>query len=271
MFFCIPPLSRTRRRLFPFVAISVALLAGCESSIDNPSPPENVDDLLSAFQSPTGQLSAEELAQLTAEVNTRVAVIQGSNRLSLLVDLSDDVGSSTQQATTTTEALSPSDPKLLAVAKLNYVCRGMSDTLDAAANGRLRMTGKVTNEGLFPVVWGTFERCIEPSSTNEPMVIDGKFFVLKRETEAGLEQLFWFDGTIEVPSAKLTGELSFAIRPNNMLDLNVLSASGNVLVGIQVEGQEVVRDRDDTWDCELAAATCRERDSGNVVALNPSL
>jgi hypothetical protein len=261
-------MSRTRRRSLPAVLVQGVWLAACEVSIADPDPPAMVSEVVAEFQEPTGQLSLETLPQVAAAVDERVAVIEAADNFSLLVNLSDDVASSTGYGMPTTGAFDTGDSKLLAVAKLDYVCRGAGgdDTVDPATTGRARMTGKVTGDGLFPVVWGTFERCIEPA-LNSTMVIDGRFFVMKRVSDAGDDKLYWFDGTIALPHLKLIGELAFVVHANGALELSVLGDTGNLLVTLLSKGAQIVRDRDDTWDCELSTATCRDRDTGNVVGL----
>jgi hypothetical protein len=156
----------------------------------------------------------------------------------------------------------------MAVAYVTHVCDGLDressstdGTDNADANGTLELTMKLTTLGLFPVVWGHFDKCKEPAG-DAGLTLDGSIEVLRR-TRPELSWLFAFDGTLESQDDSLEGTYDFRITGAG-IQVSVPLPEGNIVVGLD-QDDIVVQDSEGTWVCDPHELTCTLEGKGTVI------
>ena len=153
---------------------------------------------------------------------------------------------------------------------IRVICRGWdgSDRPDGLKNGRAVLNFTATESGIERVVWGSFERCkFRTRRRDVPIELDGDIKIYLAGANGfyvGRDFVFALDGTVSSPElGEVDLDLAFRITQSGKLyvrvawhgDYLIYSASGDAT-------QQEIRDRNETWRCDLEAKTCEVSGSG---------
>jgi predicted DNA-binding protein len=240
---------------------------GCRQlSLDNPKPPETAA-LQERYDSPPGHLTMPDLDTVTETVMAQTEVIAETEDFSLAQNVLDEVSAKQEVVENGEEIDTTKNARLLAVANVKRICRGPEgdDVIDEAQFGSLTMTIKASPRGIFPVVWGRFDRCIDHSPMGE-LEIDGDYFIAFRHEGTSVRSLLVsFTGSIRSERVDFSGALDFRIRDDKRVELRAQATDGDVIVGVSRQGQLLVRERDRQWECDPVARRCTDQDTQEVL------
>src|SRR5688572_12206963 len=180
-----------RNRAWPTLTLVVWTVAttACNRSIDNPTAPDQTA-LEALYVHPTGALTNATLDETAAEYGRRVDVINDTGDLGVVGGVLDQVSGENSGVIDNSDTIDQSArPKRLLTVKVRYVCRGpigAQESVDAERYGTMSMQLKASEHGIYPVAWGTFDRCSDHSD-RASFVIDGDYFVAMRPAAEGFD------------------------------------------------------------------------------------
>jgi hypothetical protein len=242
-------------------------LAACGRSIDNPRAPDSLP-LQTTYDLPQGHLSAESIVETARDFAERIQLKAATGDMGMVGNVlaeAEDSGLIDDRAT-----LDQSEhPRRLLTIDITRVCRGTdpdTTSVDAERFGTMTMTLKASEHGLFPVVWGSFDRCIE-AVNGQVLTLDGDYFVsIRASSTAGqVDLLYAFSGLLTNDTVDFTGNLDFRLLADGSSEVRVHAADGDVVVGVDGLGRETVRDVVGEWVCELSELHCMNTDTQQVV------
>jgi hypothetical protein len=263
------PTTRPGAALF---ALLVHACAACQPAMDDPTPPDT-RALLSQYDSPSGELSGTRLSALADTFFAHMQTVDDTDALASVHELLNRAAAVSGIAGTESGAIEEFRPsKLLVVAQATRLCGGPDFNAEAAAiadggvsAGSIHMTLKGGRFGIFPVVWGHFDRCSEQIGDLD-VSLDGNFSLTLVRRERGRDMLYSFDGEIAAPHPRHSGSLDFRLLANGTIELRVNGSDGDVIVSRNSQQQEYVRDRHGLWTCDLAQRRCTDPRSGAVLS-----
>jgi hypothetical protein len=246
------------------IALAACLLcAACEPKLTNPTAPET-EGIEASYNSPTGTVAAN-FRQLQEMLEQQNHVIEATDGLEVVESLFDDVSQNERVAPSGDQADPTAGARLLAVARITHICRGPvgDDVIDAKKHGQVTMTIKGSPRGIFPIVWGRFDACVDHSSAG-PFTIDGEYSLTLRNVGKNRTLLFVFDGSVEVNGETIDIAFDFRVRNNGAPELRVSSDEGDVILTPTADAKLEVRDSEGSWLCDPVELTCTNEETGEV-------
>jgi hypothetical protein len=246
--------------------MSCGLTYACDRGITNPAAPD-AGDLDQRYEHPQGTLSGDNIAEVLGEFKSTVDVVNATGQLAVIKEVLDRADA--HNIVDEHGALdNDPNPKRLVTASLTYTCRGpspLTDVVDAKRYGTMTMQVKASNHGLYPVVWGAFNRCIENTS-DVPFSVAGKYFaVLSDARTGGLDTLYSFTGAVDAGVVKYDGELDFRVLANGAAEVRVPTDTGDVIIGVDNRGRILARDAVGEWLCNIVRLRCINMANNQVV------
>lgn len=238
-------------------------LAGCPSADEAPTPPD-VSDLIAAYASPDGVLTAEVAATLVREADTRLATVaDAASLVAVLVGAVDALvglealGGSERPLTAAVTSAPGLAQRSWAISlesggwlELQRRCPGWGDVRDA--RGQLNLRAVVDGNTVNPVIWGEVEAC-RALLGDEQRRYDGT--VRLHAPGLGREGiLLAIAGTLKVGDAERS--LDFDARyADGLFYLRQVIDGRSFLLGAvagQTGGEVRVVDAGGTWRCDVA-------------------
>lgn len=250
----------------PFRLIGLAaclFYAACEPSLANPKAPDT-EEIEASYDDPTGTVAANFvlLQEMLEQPNQ---VIQATDGLEVIQSLFDGVSQNERVAPGGEQADPTAGARLLAVARIEHICRGPvgDDVIDAKKHGKITMTLKGSPRGIFPVVWGRFEACVDHASSGA-FTIDGEYSMTLRKEGKGRSLLFVFDGSVEVAGSTIELAFDFRVRNNGLPELRVNGEEGDVIITPTADAKLEIRDSEGLWLCDPIMLSCANMETGEV-------
>lgn len=249
------------------IAGASLLLAACQLTLDNPTPPET-SELEDVYDSPPGRLAAPDLQDVTDAFEEQSELLRETDSLSVVGSLLDAVSTNEAVVEDGEEVDPTSGARVLAVVKVTHTCRGPvgDDVIDAERFGVVRMTLKGSGKGIFPTAWGRFENCVDHTEDGRPFTINGDYSITLRSAQNGQNVLFVFNGTIESSRLNFEGDFDFRVLSSGIAELRVTGANGDVVVALSARGQLIARDENGTWTCDPIALSCENTRTGETIS-----
>ena len=247
--------------------LALVSVAGCDRSIENPRPPDT-EPLQATYDLPPGHLSSASIAETAKDFARRLQLMAETDDLGLVTDVLTKAEESGLIADPS--QLDPSErPKRLLTVHVTHVCRGddpSNTEVDPERFGTMTMELKASEHGLFPVAWGTFDRCVEPGA-GAPVTLDGDYFAAIRSASlpGEVDILYAFSGVLTSKAVSYTGDLDFRLLADGATEVRVHGADGDVIVGIDGAVHEIARDVVGQWTCELSKLRCTNSETKQVV------
>jgi hypothetical protein len=260
---------RKPRNTYPRAALLTSawsLLYACDRGIENPTAPD-AGGLDGRYENPQGKLSGNNIAEVLADFKDRIDVVNATGQLAVInevLDRADEHDIVDEQG----ELDQDPNPKRLVTASLTYTCRGPSkftDIVDAERYGTMTMQLKLSQHGLYPVVWGTFDHCIE-SAEGAPFTVGGDYFaVLSDAPRGGLDTLYSFTGAVHAGTVEFDGELDFRVLATGAAEVRVPTDMGDVIIGVDKRARIIARDVAGEWLCNVVTLRCINMANNQVV------
>lgn len=252
------------------VGVAALTLGACApDDLELPAPPP-MDDVVAAYDNPTGTIDTARLDQVRADAQARVDALP----LDWLPELVSGLAARLRERLSgsglaTNPGIVPDDerPIIDAVARVHHVCKGFADPPGPPApaqNGTLDLTAVVEDGRLRRVIWGTGAACHQSVDVGERVtvdaVVDGTLAIyLLGSLPTGLadaQLLVSFTGTAGVMNERVPQIGSFDFRlQNGVLEVRVPVSDGEIIVGVG-SGMLTLRGRNATYSCAPAAGTC---------------
>jgi hypothetical protein len=261
------------------VALPCALASSACADVDIPQPPD-MSSVVDAFQQPTAVLNGDQLQAVIVDSTAQREIIDRLGSLEAIIS-----------AATAGIAREPLDPldvseperstrKVLSFelsgevgGRIRRVCGGWDDAQqpDRAKNGEMRLQFTATESGVGRVIWGDLEQCRITIPRSETRVqLDGEiqiYLVRARGFEFGSDYIVRLDASVAIdPQPPTQLALEFRLIGSRAVVIRVERPDGHLLYyGTANLTQPQLRDRDDTWACDLEAKTCESMSTQAVV------
>ena len=248
-------------------ALALVSVVGCDRSIDNPRAPDTAP-LQETYDRPPGHLSSAAIAETAKDFAKRLQLMADTGNMSAVTEVLSEAEDHGLIADLSTVDASENPRRLLTVA-ITRVCRGddpARQVIDPERFGTMTMQLKASEHGLFPVVWGSFEQCVQPG-IDGAVTIDGDYFAAIRPASlpGEVDMLYAFSGVLTKNTQTYEGDLDFRLLADGAIEVRVHSADGDVIVGVDGAGRELARDDAGDWICQLAKLRCTNTDTQEVV------
>jgi hypothetical protein len=267
------------------IAVTAALGACREETIDKPTPP-SMNDVLDAFTSPSGTFDAASAAAILSALDSATTAVLGNgiadriaNAIQQAVGDAQDAGRGASATKTLGSAASP--PTSIEVGGLDVVGEGVGRITricdgwgpepvpDQGANGDISLTFTFTKTRLDPVVWGNVERCLylasgrrlrfdRGGSANDLRAFVGEVASLEALAVTPLTLALDVGATVDDLPTTLKLAVRFVYQAK---DVEVLVPVPDGSVVVSVTGASTVsvlsvRARNGTFSCDLTTKRC---------------
>jgi hypothetical protein len=254
------------------LAAVAALAAGCGADrVTLPSPPMAVQDLIDAYEHPTGTVPIDSIEAAREEARRRTdaagrgprdftaqlleAVRQRLEKAGLSADPGDEPSSHT--------------PQVKGFVDVRRTCRGWdaTQTTPSLADGELMITAIFEDRHISDAIWGKGTMCKGRVDTDAGrslnVYLDGGFGVqLLGPAPTKLSEarfLVAFSGTVGTDTMR--DMLSFDFRfVYPQLEVRVPVADGDIIASVGLDGV-VFRGKNGTFTCPLVGISCTEATS----------
>jgi hypothetical protein len=98
-------------------------------------------------------------------------------------------------------------------------------------------------------------------------IVNGEVFARLRETESGLATLYSFEGTVGTDGRDAQLKLDFRVYADGTREIRFPGEGGDVIVGLDANQREILRDSVDSWACEIEQLSCTSLGNGTTIAV----
>jgi hypothetical protein len=244
-----------------------------EPDYEKPTPP-NLDELLAAYDEPTADFDPADMQSIADTAQALWDELQQTALIDQVVDVVQEVAEQQQEVEgQTSTTLMP--PRHLMAVKATGTLRGTricngwgpEPEPDLEANGFLRLTVNLNEQGLDPVVWGTAERCHykvsdslvlleNPSGSDSAIAAHlGSNATVEGLGDSPILFRFGLRITVDDESHELEQDLRYDIS-QELLELRVSVADGFVIAGVSAGALGQIRARNGTFSCQTDPLDC---------------
>jgi hypothetical protein len=261
------------------LALAAATASACApSEIVLPDPPvtDETEQVISAYQSPTGTIDFAHIDMQLDRAEARLDELH----LSWLPDLVADVLVSLEERlsdgelpTDPSRAPDSADPKISAAVRVHHVCKGWTEPagpVDEAANGSIDLTAVVGGSQLRRDLWGVATNChslVDPPGDTPPQMafLDGTLIILLEgplpKRLGDVNMVFLLNGRLDTSEAPTvanesrTASRDFRISDGE-LEFRMSVDDGDIIVTVGATSF-TLRGRNGTFTCDLTTRSCR--------------